>query len=294
MLYESVVVTTDRAESDLLSLVEKEDSAEVEMIKSLAIRRGTEGGGPRVMEALLEHLCDQVETLTLFEVDFSVCEGAQNLRRLLLQSANPVMPRQYWGDGVAFPQLHTFHVVHSARSISLPAQHFPLLRSFYSDDSLLVPSPALFGRLTALHLEQLEGYEELLPRAGNLKLLSISMYNDDQELFSLLNATPRFLRLQRHSVRVAAFALRYQVENKPAALGTIYWDYDADLAGDEDDEDIEDDDIEGRVDEFVTVLAEGGVHVVRETIGFRNAIERMEATLAKEERAAEDKERAGK
>ena len=286
LLYESVVLMTDRAEEDLLSVLGGDGGKELEMIKALSIRM--DQGDTVVTEALLDHLQDRVETLSLDGVEFALARGGQNLRRLLLHEIDVRDdPESRWTPNVAFPQLHYLQIERSPTDIALPPHHFPLLRSLYSDDTIDPPEQGLCGRLTTLHVHEPRGFESLLPRASNLLLLSISLDYYEEEIFPFLHHIPRFLRIESQMAEHAIEAFKYQLESKRDGLEIIFWDdeddpYDrskssqwnqmgsADLIGD---------------------LAKKGVEVIRGKIGFRNAVERMEAILAKEKRAEEDKER---
>ena len=295
MLYESVVVKSNHAEGNLLSLVEKEDSTEVEMIKALAIRRrnNPNGWSMRVTLALIDRLRDRVESLALDEVEFSLVRGGKNLRRLLLQRL-VVNGGSAWTPTIAYPRLHYLHITLSRLSgdIPPPAHHFPQLRSFYSfysgysGQEAFVPTPEIFSRLTALYVDEGDRYEALIPHANQLKLLSVSC---DDEIFPLLDKAPRFLHLNRQTLRDGMYALQYQVEEERAGLETIFWDYEYGHSGEWDVEDEEE--CEERVNEYADILAERGVKIVKGSIGFRDAVERMEAIVAKEKRAAADKER---
>ena len=297
LLYESVVLMTDRAERELLFLLEKKGSTEAGMIKSLSIR----GFGGSVTDAVVDILRDQVESLLLDEAEFALVRGGQDLRRLLLHEITVRdHPESRWTPNVAYPQLHYLQIATPAYydAIPLPAHHFPQLRSFYScyfSQQPFVPTPSILSRLTALHVDDPYEHETLIPDVDQLKLLSISGdYDDDTEIFPLFDKPTRFIHLYRHELRAGMDALEYQVNNEQAGLETIFWDYSL-----PDDRDVEDEWEEYQCQDLIhrstDVLVKRGVKIVRGSIEFRKAVERMEVILAKEKRAVEDKERkAGK
>ena len=282
LLYESVVVTTDKAGEALLEIIEGGEGDEMGMVRSLRVYDTEEGV---TMRRLVKRMSAQVELLALEGAHFGHFPIANRLRRLFLRAcylAQLVDPT----DPGALLQLQYLQIEESGLAYDLGTpQSLPSLRSLSLTDSEDVDiPPALLNTLTALHLDNEGACRRFLPHTKNLILLSISTDYSDAAAFLLLDTIPRYVRLARHPLYHALIALEYHVSSGKSGLETIFWDErEADRDEDEPDE------CEARIAGQVRLLSGKGIKVIRGNISFRNAVERVDAILAKEKRAAEKK-----
>ena len=286
LLYESVVITTDKTGEALLEVLEREKGEELGMVRSLRVS-DSGGADADVIERLVHELCNQVESLALEAVGILHLPIANRLRRLFLRQSS-FGPPSAPADPSVLPQLQHLEIAGRFTDFDLGTpQSLPSLRSLSLTSTETTDiAPALFNTLTALHLDDEDTCRRFLPHAKNLLLLSISNYFSDDVAFSRFDTIPRFVRLAQHSLSDAVTALEYHVSSGKSGLETILWDEEADHDEDEPDE------CEARIAGQVRLLSGKGIKVIRGNISFRDAVERVDAILAKEKRAAECKERA--
>ena len=283
LLYESVVVETDKAGEKLLEVIERKDGDELGMIRSLRVFDNEQGV---TMRRLVKRMYSQVESLALEGVDIGPLPFANRLRRLLLQESS-FAPLFAAADPSILSQLQYLEIEESYRNYDLGTpQSLSSLRSLsLTSTEKIVIAPALLNTLTALHLDDEGACRRFLPHAKNLLLLSISDHFDSETAFSPLAATPRFVRLGRYSVEGAVYSMRYQIDNKKSGLETIFWDEGRGSRTGNDREAT-------AVIRCTGELSGKGIKVIRGNISFRDAVERVDAILGREKRAKEDKERA--
>ena len=256
------------------------------MVKPLSIRP-TGRIVPLVTAKLVDCLRDQVESMALEGVEFQVCLGGRRLRRLLLDSVD-VLSDSDWTLESVYPQLCYLHIDTSyPRNYEfehLPPVHIPRLKSFYATNSGIYPSPNLLDQLTSLHIDEMEAFEEQFPtpKLNHLHLLSISIYSADDDIFFPLAKMPRFLHLDRYPPQYAVDSLSYQLNDRRGGLELVFWDErDFPISQDEVEDQLDEGGLAG-LEEVILSLAKRGVKVVRGRIQFRDAVDRMDAVLAKD------------
>ena len=281
LLYESVVITTEEAEEALMEVIEG-GGDEMGMVRSLRVSNDEQGG---TMEWLIARMYSQVESLALDGRDILHLSRTNRLRRLLLRESC-FAPLFAPADPSVLPQLQHLEIEDLSTHYDLTPQSLPSLRSLsLSDSENIVIEPALLNSLTALHLDDEDGCRDFLPHAKNLLLLSISNYFSDDVAFSRFDTIPRFVRLAQHSLSVAVTALGYHVSSGKSGLEMIFWDEEKESRIGRDREAAD-------AIRCIGELSGKGIKVIRGNISFLNAVERVDAILAKEKRAKEDRERA--